>query len=129
MAQSPIPAPVQKPMSLRTSSLLAAGAVLLAACGPASETLPGKKVECALGPGAELSPACTLEREEAEGRIVLHHPGGGFRRIRLDPETLGVTPADGAERVSIETVDEEMLAFTIGEDAYRIPLGLLNDEP
>lgn len=133
MARSRIPVRSRKPMSLRTFSLLASGTLLLASCGPEAEALPGEVVECALGLGAQLSPACTLEREEAgeqkEMRVVIHHPGGGFRRIRLDAETLGVTPADGAERAAAQIVDEEALAFTIGDDAYRIPLSLLNDEP
>ncbi|MGY6636412.1 MAG: hypothetical protein ACXIUO_04685 [Erythrobacter sp.] len=120
-------------MSLRISSLLAAGALVLASCGAEAEALPGEVVECALGLGAQLTPDCTLEREEAVGqaeiRVVIHHPGGGFRRIRLNAETLGVTPADGAERVTAQMVNEEALAFTIGGDAYRIPLSLLNDEP
>lgn len=120
-------------MSLRISSFVASGALLLASCGAEAEALPGEAVECALGPGAQLSPDCTLEREEEEGqaeiRVVIHHPGGGFRRIRLDAETLGVTPADGAERATAQMVDEEMLSFTIGGDAYRIPLSLFNDAP
>lgn len=120
-------------MSLRTFSLIASAALVLASCGSQAEALPGEAVECALGPGAQLSPDCTLEREatkvQAEARVVIHHPGGGFRRIRLDAETLSVTPSDGAERVTSQSVDEETLAFAIGDDAYRIPLSLLNDVP
>ncbi len=116
-------------MSSRISSFALAAGVLLAGCSAGADALPGEAVECALGAGAELTPACTLEREAVGAGIVLHHPGGGFRRFRLDPETLEVAAADGAERVGRQKIDEATLFFAIGGDAYRIPLDMLTNEP
>ncbi|MFN3988900.1 MAG: hypothetical protein ACK4IS_01440 [Erythrobacter sp.] len=116
-------------MSLRISSILAASSLWLAGCAPAGGGLPGEAVDCALGADRRFAPICTIERELEPGRFVLHHPGGSFRRIAFDPELLIVTAADGAERVTGLAQEDEYLTFALGEASYRMPLGLLADQP
>lgn len=106
-------------MSLQTSSALA-GVALLAACSAASPAPAGESVECAIGEGADFVAGCTLERV-AEGReIVIHHPDGGFRRLRFDAATGTLAPVDGAEPLVLEQ-GPGVLQFAIGPDRYRIP--------
>lgn len=116
-------------MSLRISSAVLGGVLGLAACAPAAAPLPGEAVECAIGKASTLAFACTLEREPTAGRIVLHHPDGGFRRLSFDPETRALTAADGAERVSNLASEGDHLVFALGKARYRVPLQLLAGAP
>ncbi len=106
-------------MSLRTSSALAALAVL-AACSGESPAPAGENVECAIGEGADFAADCTLERVAGGQEIVIHHPDGGFRRLRFDAATGTLAPLDGAEPLVIEE-GQGVLQFAIGPDRYRIP--------
>ncbi len=106
-------------MSLRTSSALAAIA-LLAACGAAeSPPSPGDAIECAIGEGAEFGSVCKLERVAGTKEFILHHPDGGFRRITFDPATGTLAPLDGAEPIVLEK-GEGVIQFAIGPDRYRL---------
>lgn len=117
-------------MCLRTSSALLPCAAWLAACTPdAAASLPGEVVECALGKGAAFGAVCTIEREPEATRFVLHHPGGGFQRFTLDPQTFKVAAADGAAKVSDQARAGEHLAFALGTNRYRVPLRLLARTP
>lgn len=116
-------------MSLRISSAALGGLVAAAGCAPAAPSPPGNAVECAIGAGAAITKACTLERERSTGRFVLHHPGGGFRRFARDPQTGAIIAADGAERVTGQSSADDHLAFALGDNRYRVPLRLLADEP
>lgn len=111
-------------MCLRISSALA-GLAALAGCGAAeSVPPPGDEVACAIGAGAALSPVCTLERVGND--VILHHPGGGFRRLTRDPATRALTPRDGAEVLVPEQGGAGVEAFAIGADRYLIPRTLLD---
>ena len=110
-------------MFLRISNALTALAALTA-CGEVSPPPPGEAVECAIGEGAAFAPDCTLE-QAAGGDIVLHHPDGGFRRLLRDPATGSVLPRDGAEVLVPEAGEGDAVAFSVGNDRYRIPLSLL----
>lgn len=116
-------------MSLPISRAGIGGVFVLAACAPQAPAPPGEAVECALGAGAGFAAVCTIEREAAPGRFVLHHPDGGFRRLLFDQAAGAIFPADGAERVSAQTTEGEALMVRIGSDAYRIPRSLLADTP
>lgn len=106
-------------MCSRTSSALA-GLGLLAACSGESPAPPGEKVECAIGKGAGFAADCTLERLAAAQAIVIHHPDGGFRRLRFDAATGTLAPLDGDEPLVLEE-GQGVLQFAIGPDRYRIP--------
>jgi hypothetical protein len=97
---------------------------VLAGCGAAeSPPPPGDEVECAIGAGAALSPVCTLELVGND--VILHHPGGGFRRLTRDPATGTLAPRDGAEVLVPEQGKADAEAFAIGGDRYLIPRRLL----
>ena len=107
-------------MCLRTSSALAALA-LLAGCGGAqSPPAPGDDIECAIGIEAEFASVCKLERVAGAQEIVIHHPDGGFRRLSFDPATGALAPLDGADPLVLEQ-GEGVIQFAIGSDRYRIP--------
>ncbi|MFN3863127.1 MAG: hypothetical protein ACK4RT_02480 [Erythrobacter sp.] len=99
---------------------------LLTACGAQSSTLPGDKIACAIGAGADFSPVCTLEKVAGTAQIVLHHPDGGFRRLTRDPQTGALVTRDGAEPLVDEVRAQDAVQFAIGADRYRIPLLLLD---
>lgn len=116
-------------MSLRISKLgLLAAVSLLAACGEVSGEPEGPSVGCAIGPGADFSEVCTLERIGADG-FVIHWPDGGFRRFTLEQSDDGPLPAfsDGFE--NLETVrlegEAQLLEFGIADERYRLDPALL----
>lgn len=104
-------------MSTRTSSL--ALTLLVAGCGadPASQPAAqaGETVACA-PVGETLLPVCTLERGK-DGLLVPHHPDGGFRRLRIEANTI--TAADGAELATTSAVGRAT-EVTIGGMRYRL---------
>jgi hypothetical protein len=106
-------------MSLRISSALAAFA-LLAGCGAQSPAPEGETVACAIGKGADFTEVCTLERVAGGAQIIIHHPDGGFRRLRLDPATGALAPLDGADPLVLEE-GEGAVQFALGPDRYRLP--------
>jgi hypothetical protein len=77
-------------------------------------------VECAIGEGAAFAEDCTLERVAGGQQIVIHHPDGGFRRLRLDAATGTLATFDGAEPLVLEE-GQGIRQFAIGPDRYRIP--------
>lgn len=116
-------------MSLRISSLcLLASVALLAACGEVSGEPEGPRVECAIGPGADFSDVCTLERISAES-FVIHWPDGGFRRFGLEQSEEGPEPtfADGADEISLARTGGETPALEFGMEGerYRLDPALL----
>jgi hypothetical protein len=111
-------------MSLRIFSPLGALA-LLAGCGaPESPPPPGNEIECAIGAGAAFSTVCTLELVAGSDTVVLHHPDGGFRRLKRDTAAGTLSPFDGAEPLVMEQA-EGAVQFAIGTDRYRIPSAML----
>lgn len=105
-------------MSTRISSL--GLLLLLAGCGAGSAPPPaaqpsGETVAC--GPvGETLLPVCTVERGE-EGLLILHHPDGGFRRLRVQGN--GIAAADGADVASV-TRSADATEVTVGGMRYRL---------
>ncbi|MGY6551993.1 MAG: hypothetical protein ACXIT4_08880 [Erythrobacter sp.] len=114
-------------MSLRISSA-ALGAFFLAACQPLAEALPGDEVECAIGAGAEMGTACALERVADSDDYLLHHPGGGFRRIRFDDASGKVAALDGADAAMQDSFDGPDIIFAIGADRYAVPIAMFRRE-
>jgi hypothetical protein len=103
---------------LRISSALALTA-LVAACGPEAGAPEGEAIECAIGPGAEFARDCVLE-VAPDGVLVIHHPGGGFRRFVRKGE--GLLPLDGADPLVVGAAfSHAYLEFTVAEDRYRVP--------
>ncbi|WP_245824965.1 hypothetical protein [Sphingomonas azotifigens] len=105
-------------MSTRISSL--ALLLVLAGCGadPASQPVAqaGETISC--GPvGETLLPVCTIERGE-DGLLILHHPDGGFRRLRIEANTISA--ADGAELATVQHLGDAT-DVTIGGMRYRLP--------
>ena len=117
---------------MRISRFLAAmpAVFLIAACGedappPAPEPVEepdAEVVECAVGNGSEFGAECPVERTEIDGEnvLVVHHPGGGFRRFTLASDGSGLTAYDGADTAQ-RTLDGDMLEIAIGTDRYRFP--------
>jgi len=105
---------------LRTSSALAlALAPALAACGPEAGPPQGEAIECAIGPGADFARDCTVEIAAGEA-LVIHHPGGGFRRFVR--EGGGLLPLDGADPLVMVAQDPAGgIEFAIAGDRYRLP--------
>jgi hypothetical protein len=103
-------------MSTRISSL--ALTLLVAGCGadPASRPAAQAGETVACGPvGETLLPVCTLERDGS--LLILHHPDGGFRRLRVEGNLI--TAADGAELATTRPVDGAT-EVTIGGMRYRL---------
>lgn len=103
--------------------------LMLAGCGSIAEALPGDVIDCAIGAGADFSSVCAVEQAEGQGsgKLLLHHPGGGFRRFEFDADTMEILAADGADPVFMAPFDGEHLVFSVGADQYRIPIDLVVD--
>ncbi len=124
-------------MSLRISSAVILSLTLVA-CGDEAVVVPpaadGDAIDCAIGPGAEYSPVCTLEWIAAEDGdeakpFLIHHPAGGFRRVNLNPTTASLSARDGAgELVDLPSNIDGVFEFEIDSDRYRIPLTALAAE-
>lgn len=106
-------------MRLRTSSAIASLAVL-AGCGDVSPPPPGDMIACAIGQGADFAEVCKLERVAGSHTVILHHPDGGFRRVKFDPASGTFAQLDGAEPLVSEK-GEGVRQFAIGPDRYRLP--------
>ncbi|QIQ85947.1 hypothetical protein [Erythrobacter sp.] len=107
-------------MRISSAALLALG---LSACAPEAGAPQGETIACAIGPGAEFADECVLERralEEGREMLVIHHPGGGFRRFVMERSTL--LPLDGAEPLVMVALDAASgIEFTVAGDRYRLP--------
>ncbi len=103
-------------MYTRTSSLVLA--VLIAGCGadpaPQQAQQAGETVACG-AIGETLLPVCTVDRDGVT--LVLHHPDGGFRRLRVQGNVISA--ADGAEVASVSHAGGAT-EVTIGGMRYRL---------
>ena len=127
-------------MFLRISSALGL-LVAVAACGaestpaallpgePSSAEDAGSTIDCAIGAVVDLSPVCTLELVAGTDEIIIHHPDGGFRRLRRDPATGALTPLDGADPLVPQASGSVAVQFAVGPDRYSIPDELLAPPP
>ena len=95
----------------------------LAACGPEAGAPKGETIACAIGPGAKFDRSCVLETlRSADGQevLVIHHPGGGFRRFAR--EGGGLLPLDGADPLVMVAHDRvNGIEFTVANERYRLP--------
>ena len=115
-------------MSTQISRSLAVGAALLSltACGDNANTVArdtGDRIPCAIGGAAAFETNCTIERERtAEGLILtVHHPDGGFHRLRVTTDGRGVIAADGAQQAAVSVVGDGGIEVAIGDARYRLP--------
>ena len=89
---------------------------LLASCAPPQSAEP---LECAVDGAVKFDRGCRIEQTEA--LLVLHHPGGGFRRLRF--ANGGVAAADGADPASVAVLPDGRTEVAIAGDRYRLPAG------
>ena len=104
---------------------------LLAACGYSDAAAEEEalaqagrtEVECAVGGEEDFERVCTVERRAgAEGlELTLHHPDGGFRRLRVTADGRGVVAADGAEAALVSVIGADRIEVAIASDRYRLP--------
>ena len=95
--------------------------LLLGSCGPgAAKGAEGAPVECAVDGAAAFERSCVLERQGT--MVVLHHPGGGFRRFELGSE--GIAAADGADPAVVALLADGRLEVAVARDRYRLPIGI-----
>jgi hypothetical protein len=117
-------------MSLRISSILPA--LALASCGggnvTADQAAKGAVIECALAGSGDFQPQCGIEREEGTKNLVITHPDGGFRRLKLTQGGEGLIAADGAEPARVTRPEKGHIDVQIATDRYRLPTSLL-DQP
>lgn len=78
------------------------------------------KVECAIGQGAAWARDCRVESAD-KSMLVLRHPDGGFRRLRIVADGRGVVSADGAEQVMLSIIGDRRVELAVGADRYRLP--------
>lgn len=81
---------------------------------------PGDMVDCAIGSSGQWRPACRAEQDG--DRLVLRHPDGGFRRLRIVSDGHGLVSADGAERAKLTIIAPQQVEVLIGADRYRLPV-------
>ncbi len=95
--------------------------LMLAACGrPAGDPEPDMRtIDCALAGAGAFVPQCQVE--QAAGLLIVHHPGGGFRRLRKVDDGRGVVAADGIEQAQVAWIADGRLEVTVGQDRYRFP--------
>ncbi|WP_232475984.1 hypothetical protein [Flavisphingomonas formosensis] len=89
------------------------------------------RISCALAGEAEFKPVCDIERSTDEGGIVLtvHHPDGGFRRLRVMKDGRGVVAADGALPARVTLSGDRQIEVAIAGDRYRLPATIKRPAP
>ncbi|MDP9413328.1 MAG: hypothetical protein M3Q08_04395 [Pseudomonadota bacterium] len=109
--------------------------LLVAACGDpdaATERALAKaeelaaeagRIECAVEGATGFARACVIERVSGpEGTtLLLHHPGGGFRRLLVTTDGRGVVAADGADPAIVSVVAGNRIEVVVAGDRYRLP--------
>ena len=82
-------------------------------------------IACAVA-GAPMAPNCGIERQPTPSGmvLVLRHPDGGFRRVKLVPDGRGVIAADGAIPARVKILDPTLIEVEIDGDIYRLPARL-----
>lgn len=81
------------------------------------------RIDCALDGATSFVRACVIERVSGpEGTtLLLHHPGGGFRRLLVATDGRGVVAADGADPAIVSVVAGDRIEVAVGRDRYRLP--------
>jgi myo-inositol-hexaphosphate 3-phosphohydrolase len=108
---------------------------MLAACSASSpepqEFAEEDRIDCALDGQLEFARECAVERSRADGDLILvvHHPGGGFRRFQIVDDGRGVIAADGADDAQV-TVVPAGIRVVVADDSYILPARMAGgDEP
>lgn len=113
-------------------------ALLIAACGEPegdanslaeaeakarSDAANQGQIECAVSGMTQMTRSCTVEREMAEGELILtiRHDDGGFRRFKVMKDGSGVAAADGAEPAIVSTQGAGAILVQVGADKYLLP--------
>lgn len=70
---------------------------------------PDDRVSCALGGATIFTDRCSVETRTDEIGLVLiiRHPDGGFRRLRVTTDGTGLMVADGAEKAKIRLIESQ----------------------
>lgn len=87
-----------------------------------SQAKADDKIECAVGGALQFAVSCAIERGES-AILTLRHSDGGFRRFTLEADGT-IDTADGADALTLKTLDDGRAEITVGEDRYRLPAGL-----
>jgi len=97
--------------------------LLLAGCGPRSETAVGANIECRIDGTIGFERVCRVETaDSADGRILtVRKPDGGFRRLRATTDRAGIVAADGAERAEVTRLGDGRSEVSIGGESFRLP--------
>jgi hypothetical protein len=101
--------------------------MLPAGCGrPAGDPEPDMRtIDCALAGASAFAGQCRVE--QAGGVLVVHHPDGGFRRLRKVDDGRGVVSADGMEEAHVAWIPDGRLEVAVGSDRYRFPATMKPD--
>ena len=88
-----------------------------------SEAADSGQIDCAVGGETSFKRSCTVERETANGELMLtiRHGDGGFRRFRVMKDGSGVVAADGAEPAVVHVLGKTGIEVQVGTDKYRLP--------
>ncbi|NKJ41811.1 MULTISPECIES: hypothetical protein [unclassified Novosphingobium] len=115
-----------------------AGALLpvfaLAACGQGTGSAPEPPmvtIECATDGAGAFKRDCRVEPvvEGTRHLLIVHHPGGGFRRLLKVDDGRGVVAADGVVPAQVAWLADGRLEVTVGGDRYRFPAKVKADGP
>lgn len=119
-------------MSMRIFSSCSA-LLLVSACGmpdngvlaeaeesAASQAADDGRIECAINGDSNFTRGCLTERLSGENGVtmVVRHPDGGFRRFKVLTDGRGLEAADGAEKATIEIVEDDKILVSVGSDKY-----------
>jgi hypothetical protein len=109
--------------------------VLAAACSSEKPLVPpvaqgSEHVACAVDGESELADSCSVERDEEGGKLMLvvHHPGGSFRRFEVLTDGRGLAVADGADEAATQFKDGS-LDVLVGTDHYVFPASVKKASP
>ena len=88
-----------------------------------SDSADNGQIDCAVGGDASFKRNCSVERETANGELMLtiRHGDGGFRRFRVMKDGSGVVVADGAEPAVVQVLGASGIEVQVGADKYRLP--------
>ena len=103
--------------------------LLLAGCGrPVGDPEPDmRKIDCALNGATAFAAQCQVEQVGA--LLIVHEPGGAFRRFRKVDDGRGVAVADGMKDAHVAWIADGLLEVAVGADRYRFPAKVKPDAP
>ena len=88
-----------------------------------SDAADSGQIDCAVSGMTTFSRSCVVEREMANGELMLtiRHDDGGFRRFKVMKDGSGVVAADGAEPAIVTTQGPSSILVQVGADKYLLP--------